>query len=121
MKAHSIEDKRLGEELVNRGIITATQLNTAREYRKAIGGRLKEVVVKLGFVSPEILLPILVEVELGSEEVRRPSRAVGDGFGERLAKQIADPVVAALARALLRSDAVSASVWQEELHRAQSR
>lgn len=44
---------QIGEILIQKGIITPDQLGKALEAQKAGGGKLGEVLVKLGFASAE--------------------------------------------------------------------
>jgi len=50
---------RLGEMLVEANLISAEQLNTALEYQKKTGGRLGEVIEKLGFVQESIMVDFI--------------------------------------------------------------
>lgn len=44
---------RLGQQLIQRGMITQEQLDEALEYQQTIGGRIGKVLQKLGFVEEE--------------------------------------------------------------------
>lgn len=57
---------RLGDVLVQKGIITDEQLTQALEEQKRVGGMLGEVMVTLGIVSENILVDTLCE-QLGIE------------------------------------------------------
>jgi hypothetical protein len=48
-----IENRKLGELLVQSGKITPEQLKTALEYHESIGGQLGAILVKLGFVTDD--------------------------------------------------------------------
>ncbi|MEM7166449.1 MAG: hypothetical protein AAF581_13370 [Planctomycetota bacterium] len=48
-------DEDLGRELSTAGLMTQEQLKTAQEYQASLGGRLADIIVKLGFVAePEL-------------------------------------------------------------------
>ena len=60
--------RRLGDLLVERGAVTAQQLDQALTRQKKGGGRLGEVLLDLGFVEPTDLLSALAE-QFGMEFV----------------------------------------------------
>ncbi len=60
--------KRLGEELIARGLITADQVNIALKEQKKTGKPLGEALVNLGFVTEAILRDALGEM-LGRESI----------------------------------------------------
>lgn len=51
--------KRLGEVMVESGLLTATQLDQALKLQREKGGRLGEILVGLGGLSREVLLTFL--------------------------------------------------------------
>ncbi|MDD4909639.1 MAG: type II secretion system ATPase GspE [Candidatus Omnitrophica bacterium] len=51
--------KSLGESLVDEGVITAEQLNKAKEEEKRSGQRLRKALVKLGIIAEEDLVAFL--------------------------------------------------------------
>lgn len=53
--------RRIGDELVERGIITKDQLNVALQQKKISGEMLGEILVELGFVDQSLLLTFLAE------------------------------------------------------------
>lgn len=53
--------QRLGELLVGRGLVASADLQRALALQAQIGGRLGQVLVRLGALSEETLLPVLVE------------------------------------------------------------
>ncbi len=55
----SREKKSLGESLVEAGIITAEQFKQAQEEEKRSGQRLRNVLVKMGFIAEEDLVTFL--------------------------------------------------------------
>jgi type IV pilus assembly protein PilB len=55
-----MEDK-IGEVLVERGIITQKQLDQALDYQRSIGGKLGTILVKLRFVKEEQLTSLLAD------------------------------------------------------------
>ena len=55
------ERGRLGESLIQRGVLTEAQLNLALKEKSRIGGHIGEVLVSLGFVSEEELSSALAE------------------------------------------------------------
>ena len=54
-----MQKESLGESLVKEGIITEQQLKKAKEEEKRAGQRLRNVLVKLGFVAEEDLVSFL--------------------------------------------------------------
>ena len=68
---------RLGEMLVQRGLIDAVQLQSALAHQRRWGGRLGRSIVHLGFLDEQVLLRHLGEqigvpvVEIGDREVPR--------------------------------------------------
>lgn len=53
MKFHKKVDKPLGQILVERGVINASQLKEALSAQKRLGGLIGEVIVSLGFAKEE--------------------------------------------------------------------
>jgi len=51
--------KKLGQLLVDTGIITSQQLNEALELQKQSGGKLGQILLQLGYISEEVLLTFL--------------------------------------------------------------
>jgi type IV pilus assembly protein PilB len=68
---------RLGEMLVQRGLIDAVQLQSALAHQRRWGGRLGRAIVHLGFLNEQVLLRHVGEqvgvpvVELGDRQVPR--------------------------------------------------
>lgn len=53
---------KLGDALIANGLITAQQLETAIERQSTVGGRLGDILLDLGYVSAEQLLPYVSNV-----------------------------------------------------------
>lgn len=53
--------KRLGEMLVETGLISAGQLQEALQYQRMAGGRMGGNLVQLGFISEEVLMDFLAQ------------------------------------------------------------
>ncbi len=53
------EDVKLGEVLIRENVITATQLKTAVDFQRKVGGELKDILVKLGYVKDSIIAEIM--------------------------------------------------------------
>ena len=53
------DDAKLSEVLVRENVITATQLKTAVDFQKKVGGELKDILVKLGYVRDSIIAEIM--------------------------------------------------------------
>jgi type IV pilus assembly protein PilB len=51
----AFERLKLGELLLKKKLVSKEQLNTAIEYQKSLGGKIGNIVVKLGFISDEQL------------------------------------------------------------------
>ncbi len=60
--------KKLGDALVDSGLITAVQLQEALKYQKETGDRLGQILVNLGFVSEQDIVGIL-ENQLGIPQI----------------------------------------------------
>lgn len=54
--------KRLGEELVHRGLVTDDQVNIALKEQKRLGKPLGEVMIALGFISESKMRDALAEM-----------------------------------------------------------
>ena len=79
----------LGELLVERGIVSAADIQKALAFQDQFGGRLGSILVRLGAVSEETLLPVLsdqlgVPILAGSEWPEQPEAIrdllAGSGF-----------------------------------------
>jgi hypothetical protein len=68
---NDLKQKRtlLGEMLLARGLITTTQLEAALTEQKKAGGFIGTILVTLGFLSDEELMPVLSE-QLGIKHVK---------------------------------------------------
>lgn len=53
--------RRIGDELVERGVITKDQLNVALQHKKITGEMLGSILVELGFIDQSVLLDVLAE------------------------------------------------------------
>lgn len=53
--------KRIGERLVEHGLLTKDQLGVALHEKQKTGAMLGEILVNLGFISPEVLSAVLAE------------------------------------------------------------
>lgn len=104
-------DSALGELLVRESLMTAAQLKTALEFQKSLGGDLRNIVVKLGYVKDSVLAGLVAQEEnvsasseitaevIDFEAVRTIPRAVLEkhqiiplkGDGSSLVLAMADP------------------------------
>ena len=57
----SAAKRRLGDIIVERGLITAVQLDQALEVQRESGGKLGEVLVELGFITRVGLAGVITE------------------------------------------------------------
>lgn len=64
----SIRQKNLEEVLVERGILTQEQLDSAKKEAEETGRSLKDVLIESGFISKEHI-PLLLSIELGVKTV----------------------------------------------------
>ncbi|MBX3460677.1 MAG: hypothetical protein KF696_12060 [Planctomycetes bacterium] len=48
-----LERLKLGEMLLKKGLVTKEQLDTAIEYQKSLGGKIGNIIVKLGYMTDE--------------------------------------------------------------------
>lgn len=53
------DDAKLGEILIRENVITATQLKTAVDFQKKVGGDLKDILVKLGYVKDSMIAEMM--------------------------------------------------------------
>jgi hypothetical protein len=53
------DDAKLGEQLIRDNILSAAQLKTAIDFQKKVGGDLKDIVVKLGYVKDSTIAELL--------------------------------------------------------------
>lgn len=196
------EQKALQRDLLQQGLLSEAQLKTVSEYQASIGGRVTDIIRKLGFVSEDRLNAFIARrehmhpIDLQGKEVDRtlmariprrvieshcvipfrqsedvillamseamdfqaieeiqfltnckietalasrsqllerinqfyaahpdldPSESSEEArkrrLEDKLVERVSDPIVAALARALLRSGQLDARVWDEELGR----
>jgi hypothetical protein len=64
------DDAKLGEVLIRENVITATQLKTAVDFQKKVGGDLKDILVKLGYVKDSVIAEKLAsEQNLGAATI----------------------------------------------------
>jgi type IV pilus assembly protein PilB len=75
-------NKKLGELLLEAGLIDSFQLNSALSYQREWGGRLGSIIIRKGFVSEKELVSVL-ETQFGYtsislEEIEKPSADVLD-------------------------------------------
>lgn len=56
-------DSALGELLVRESLMTPAQLKTALEFQKSLGGDLRNIVVKLGYVKDSVLAGLVAQEE----------------------------------------------------------
>jgi hypothetical protein len=84
------EDGHIGTALVEAGLITPTQLETALQYQKSIGGRLGRILGKLGYVKEEKLLEFVANQQgldlvslKGFDPEERLMKLVAGEFWER--------------------------------------
>jgi hypothetical protein len=64
------DDAKLGEALIRDNVITASQLKTAVDFQKKVGGELKDILVKLGYVKDSIIAEHMAnEQNLGSAAI----------------------------------------------------
>ena len=96
--------KRLGDQLIDQGIISRDQLEIALAEQKRIGGFLGEVLVTLGFVDQQ-LLTSLISDQSGIETFDAASSLVDPEAVKLISKQIA-----------MNCRAVPFSLVENELH-----
>lgn len=64
------DDAKVGEVLIRENVISATQLKTAVDFQKKVGGDLKDILVKLGYVKDSVIAGILAsEQNLGAATI----------------------------------------------------
>ena len=58
-----MDDKEFGFLLVASGMLTDSQLDSARNYQASLGGPLSSIIVRLGFINDKKLLEFTGEQE----------------------------------------------------------
>lgn len=53
------DEFKFGQELIRRKLLTEAQFRTVADYQKSLGGTIREIIVKLGFVRAEVLQEVL--------------------------------------------------------------
>lgn len=56
-------DAGLGELLVRENLMTPAQLKTALEFQKSLGGDLRSIVIKLGYVKDSVIAGVVAQEE----------------------------------------------------------
>lgn len=56
-------DAALGELLVRENLMTPAQLKTALEFQKSLGGDLRSIVIKLGYVKDSVIAGVVAQEE----------------------------------------------------------
>lgn len=56
-------DTQLGELLVQRGLMSEAQLRTASDFQQQLGGDLRSIVVKLGYVKDALIAGLVAQEE----------------------------------------------------------
>jgi general secretion pathway protein E/type IV pilus assembly protein PilB len=59
--ATEIKTKRIGDRLVEKGLLTNDQLNVALHEKQKSGSMIGEILVQLGFITPDVLSDFLAE------------------------------------------------------------
>ena len=83
--------KKLGEMLLEAGLIDETQLKSALSYQEEWGGRLGSIIIKRGFVTEQEMISV-IEKQLGLscvslEEIEKPSQEVLNAVKIDIAKK----------------------------------
>jgi type II secretion system protein E len=78
----------LGQLLVEKNLITIEQLDKALKEQKKSGGFIGSILVKLGYISPDELYPILAE-QLGVEYVKLRNRNINPSVIENVPAKFA--------------------------------
>src|SRR3989338_1737608 len=82
------EKKSLGESLVEEGIITSEQLKQAQTEEKRQGLRLRQVLVKLGFIAEEDLVAFL-SIKLGLPRIELTNYLIDPKIIELVPEELA--------------------------------
>jgi len=70
MMTDKLNEKKLGEILVEYGLITTTQLQTALQAQKTDGVLIGEALVKLGYIEHEDIVIALSEQDYGLDNIK---------------------------------------------------
>ncbi len=90
LRGRSIRERRIGQAMVERGLLTAPQLQQGLALQKQKGGRLGQALVELGFLSEHQLFQVLYE------RLRMPLLDAAQ-LGERLNPSIAKRITQSFA------------------------
>lgn len=102
-----MDEIELGKRMVQEDLLTPVQLQTVQEYQRALGGRLTEIVGKLGFISEERLSHFVARCEhmntvdlagrrIDEELMRRIPRAIIERHGVLPFRQSDDVILLAM-------------------------
>nr|WP_320133509.1 hypothetical protein [uncultured Holophaga sp.] len=86
------ETKKLGEMLVEAGLITPTQLQEALRHQRFVGGRMGSNLVSLGLISEDVLMDFLAQ-KTGFPRVELRALDVSPSVLERIPKRLAEQMV----------------------------
>src|SRR5579859_7054031 len=78
----------LGEQLVAAGLVSEIQMDLARKEQQRHGGRIAQIVVQLGFVSPEVLADFLGR-QAGTETVNLNNACIDRALLELIPQDVA--------------------------------
>ena len=64
------DDAKLGEVLIRENLVSAIQLKQAVDFQKKVGGELKDVLIKLGYVKDSVIAEVMAaEQNLGAATI----------------------------------------------------
>lgn len=86
------ETKKLGEMLVDAGLLTPSQLQEALRHQRFVGGRMGSNLVSLGFISEDVLMDFLAQ-KTGFPRVELRALEVPTAVLERIPKRLAEQMV----------------------------
>ncbi|MGE0708491.1 MAG: hypothetical protein AB7N76_21120 [Planctomycetota bacterium] len=83
-------DEQLGQLLVGQGLMTEAQLRTAVDFQKSLGGNLRNIVVKLGYVKDSVLAGLVAAEEHVEASVEITADVVDFDMVKTITKEILD-------------------------------
>jgi len=86
--AKRIITKRIGEVLLERGVITQKELEKALAHQKAHGGLMGQILIQLGFVSEEEIA-LALTAQYGFPYLPLANYEIDDGLASLIPEQVA--------------------------------
>jgi len=80
-------DTELGQLLVEQALMSEAQLKTALDFQKSLGGDLRDIVVKLGYVKDSILAGLVAQEENVEQSIDITAEAIDWAMVKEIGKE----------------------------------